>query len=105
MLPNHGASSGQNKKATAGFSDRSFPRAERSWVENYLFFFLWRFLRRRFLRLCVAILWRFLLRPHGMDNPRLLYLNRNLFRIGVDKDTRTASRLQRNRLCTGFAGD
>ena len=30
------------------------------------YFFLWRFLRRRFLRLCVAILWRFLFLPQGM---------------------------------------
>jgi hypothetical protein len=34
-------------------------------LKNY-FFFLCRFLRRRFLRLCVAILWRFLFFPQGM---------------------------------------
>jgi len=30
------------------------------------YFFLWRFLRRRFLRLCVAILWPFLFFPLGI---------------------------------------
>jgi hypothetical protein len=30
------------------------------------FFFLWRFFLSRFLRLCVAILWRFLFFPEGM---------------------------------------
>ena len=30
------------------------------------FFFLWRFLRSLFLRLCVAILCRFLFLPHGI---------------------------------------
>ena len=29
-------------------------------------FFLWRFLRNLFFRLCVAILWRFLFLPLGM---------------------------------------
>jgi len=33
---------------------------------NAYFFFLWRFLRKRFFRLCVAILWRFLFLPQGM---------------------------------------
>jgi hypothetical protein len=30
------------------------------------YFFLWRFLRRRFFRLCVAILWRLRFLPLGM---------------------------------------
>lgn len=33
---------------------------------NAYFFFLWRFLRKRFFRLCVAILWRFRFLPQGM---------------------------------------
>ena len=33
---------------------------------TYRFFFLWRFFRRRFLRLWVAILWRFRFLPQGM---------------------------------------
>ncbi|WP_289701586.1 hypothetical protein, partial [Duncaniella muris] len=41
------------------------------WCEQELglrknYFFLWRFLRRRFLRLWVAILWPFLFFPLGM---------------------------------------
>ncbi|MCB0781492.1 MAG: hypothetical protein KDC03_18540, partial [Flavobacteriales bacterium] len=32
----------------------------------YRDFFLWRFFRKRFLRLCVAILWRFLFFPQGI---------------------------------------
>ena len=34
--------------------------------ESYSYFFLWRFLRRRFLRLCVAILCLFLFLPEGI---------------------------------------
>ena len=33
---------------------------------HYRFFFLWRFLRRRFLRLCVAILCRLRFFPQGI---------------------------------------
>lgn len=36
------------------------------WVGVYRFFFLCLFLRKRFLRLCVAILWRFLFLPQGI---------------------------------------
>ena len=36
-------------------------------MEEPTYFFLWRFLRRRFLRLCVAILWRFLFLPLGIS--------------------------------------
>lgn len=36
-------------------------------AECYLFFFLCRILRKRFFRLCVAILWRFRFLPLGMD--------------------------------------
>jgi hypothetical protein len=39
---------------------------------NYLFFFLWRFLRNRFLRLCVAILCLFLFFPQGITKPFLM---------------------------------
>lgn len=35
-------------------------------VKTYRFFFLWRFFRRRFFRLWVAILWRFRFLPQGM---------------------------------------
>jgi hypothetical protein len=35
-------------------------------LRAYRFFFLWRFLRKRFFRLWVAILWRFLFLPQGM---------------------------------------
>jgi len=35
-------------------------------ADDYRFFFLWRFLRSRFFRLCVAILWRLRLRPQGI---------------------------------------
>lgn len=37
----------------------------------YLNFFLWRFLRKRFLRLWVAILWRLRFLPDGMFTKRL----------------------------------
>lgn len=41
---------------------------------TYLFFFLWRFLRKRFLRLCVAILWRLRFFPQGISvSPKRLY--------------------------------
>jgi len=35
-------------------------------IRNYFFFFLWRFLRRRFLRLCVAILCLLRFFPQGI---------------------------------------
>jgi hypothetical protein len=56
-----------DKKSYRRVTDRSFvpTRPERA----YRFFFLWRFLRRRFFRLCVAILCRFRLRPQGMTTP------------------------------------
>jgi len=42
--------------------------------EVYLFFFLWRFFLSRFLRLCVAILWRFLFLPQGICVQRFFLL-------------------------------
>lgn len=41
-------------------------RAETGAAGRYRFFFLWRFLRSRFLRLWVAILWRLRFLPQGM---------------------------------------
>ena len=45
--------------------------------KSYLTFFLWRFLRKRFFRLCVAILCLFLFLPDGMIKNFLfgLYIN------------------------------
>ncbi len=37
-----------------------------AYAATYRTFFLWRFFRRRFLRLWVAILWRFRFLPQGM---------------------------------------
>jgi len=39
---------------------------QRIQLKGYLSFFLWRFLRKRFLRLCVAILCLFLFLPDGI---------------------------------------
>jgi hypothetical protein len=56
---------------------QAFPKpgnAAEPGVNAYRFFFLWRFLRKRFFRLWVAILWRFRFLPQGMCQGLGLFL-------------------------------
>ena len=62
------------RKADMVFLPPGSPNADK---ENYLFFFLCLFLRKRFLRLCVAILCLFLFFPQGIT-PNI-FINEKLF--------------------------